>query len=212
MMDFILHLWDCFLLFFAAPIYYGEVVHRHCSRYENWLYRTLWSKLSEREKEREKSCVRIILRWIPFIKGLFLSFPFFLFFKTMTCFLPWKFLIVFQRWLFLASNFFNGFWIVNFFLHFFKVVSEEAEKHQVHAQPWPQCHDLGAEGRDTGPSADQSRAGGHISRGHPRSSNPDHSSSSPSTNLCLTATGRLAEEGVSKYPGAKRTGSERWDD
>lgn len=127
-------------------------------------------------------------------------------------FLPWKFLIVFQRWLFLALNFFNGFWIVIFFLHFFKVVSEEAEKHQVHTQPWPQCHDLGAEGRDTGPSADQSRAGGHISRGHPRSSNPDHSSSSPSTNLCLTATGRLAEEGVSKYPGAKRTGSERWND
>lgn len=119
-MDFILHLWDCFLLFFAAPIYYGEVVHRHCSRYENWLYRTLWSKLSEREKEREKSCVRIILRWIPFIKGLFLSFPFFLFFKTMTCFLPWKFLIVFQRWLFLALNFFNGFWVVNFFSSFFQ--------------------------------------------------------------------------------------------
>lgn len=119
-MDFILHLWDCFLLFFAAPIYYGEVVHRHCSRYENWLYRTLWSKLSERERERKKSCVRIILRWIPFIKGLFLSFPFFLFFKTMTCFLPWKFLIVFQRWLFLALNFFNGFWIVNFFSSFFQ--------------------------------------------------------------------------------------------
>lgn len=119
-MDFILHLWDCFLLFFAAPIYYGEVVHRHCGRYENWLYSTLWSKLSEREKKREKkAALELYSDEYHSSKDFSCHFSFFILI-TMTCFLPWKFLIVFQRWLFLALNFFNGFWIVNFFSSFFQ--------------------------------------------------------------------------------------------
>lgn len=166
----------------------------------------------QREKEREKkNYVKITLRWIPFIKGLSLSFPFFIL-QTMTCFWPWKFFTILQRWRFFNFEIFIQFLDCDFFPHFFKVVSEEAEKHQVHPQPWPQCHDLGTEDRDLGPSADQSRTDGHIPRSHPRSSDPDHASPSSTTNLRLTATGRLAEKGVSEYPGAKRTGSERWDD
>lgn len=198
-----------FLLLFAAPVYNGEMVHRHCRRNENWLYRSLWSKLSERERKRERKKNTLKL---PFIKGLSLTFPLFIFFLTMTCFWPWKFLTVFQRWrFFYFHECFSWFLILTFCL-FFKVVSEEAEKHQVHPQPWPQGHDLGAEDRDLGPSADQSRTDENIPRGHPWSSVPDHASPSPTTNPRLTAKGRLAEEGVSEYPGAKRTGSERWDD
>lgn len=43
-------------------------------------------------------------------------------------FFPWKFLIVFQRWLFLALNFFNGFWIVIFFFFIFSKSSVRKPK------------------------------------------------------------------------------------
>lgn len=118
-MDFILHLWDCFLLFFAAPIYYGEVVHRHCSRYENWLYRTLWSKLSEREREREKkAALELYSDEYHSSKDFSCHFPF-LFFKTMT-FFTLKVFNRFSTMAFFSLEFFQRFLDCEFFSSFFQ--------------------------------------------------------------------------------------------
>lgn len=82
----------------------------------------------QRERKREKkAALELYSDEYHSSKDFSCHFPF-LFFKTMTFFLPWKFLIVFQRWLFLALNFFNGFWIVIIFFFIFSKSSVRKPK------------------------------------------------------------------------------------